>query len=102
MDPNGKIIVNNKKLFLLYPPISKTERYSSEIGNAGGEQIPLGIYCLAAYLRENGYRVMVVDAEAEKLTSQAILDQIIGLAIRSPRAWHADTVNVGTWEILVR
>lgn len=65
-----------KKVFLLYPPISKKERYSSDIGSAGGEQIPLGLYCLAAYIREKGYKVRVVDAEAEKLTSKQILTKI--------------------------
>jgi len=66
----------NKKFYLLYPPISKKERYSSDLGNSGGEQIPLGIYCIASYLRENGYEVKVVDAEAQKLNSKDILKQI--------------------------
>jgi anaerobic magnesium-protoporphyrin IX monomethyl ester cyclase len=72
----GFIYMKNKKFFLLYPPISKKERYSTEIGNAGGEQIPLGIYCLAAYIREKGYTVTVVDAEAENLTTEVIVEQI--------------------------
>jgi len=51
------------KVFLLYPPVSREERYSSKIGSAGGSQIPLGIYCIAAYLRDRGHAVKVVDGE---------------------------------------
>jgi len=80
--------MNNKKLYLLYPPISKKERYSSDIGSAGGEQIPLGIYYLAAYVRDNGYSVMVTDAEAEKLTSREIIEQI--------RKFKPDFVGIGS------
>jgi anaerobic magnesium-protoporphyrin IX monomethyl ester cyclase len=57
------------KIVLLYPPISKRERYSSSIGNAGGRQIPLGIFYVASFLRANGYEVAVLDAEAGNLTA---------------------------------
>ena len=36
-------------LLLVYPPITRFERYSSAIGASGGQQIPLGIYYLASY-----------------------------------------------------
>lgn len=65
-----------KKVYLLYPPITKKERYSSSVGSVGGEQIPLGIYYIAAYLRQNGYDVFAVDAEARKLTEEAIAGEI--------------------------
>jgi radical SAM superfamily enzyme YgiQ (UPF0313 family) len=68
--------MTGKKGYLLYPPISKQERYSSGVGSVGGEQIPLGIYYLAAYLRTRGYVVQVRDAEAEKLTSEDIVRQL--------------------------
>lgn len=55
------------RVLLIYPPISKQERYSSAIGNAGGDQIPLGVFYLAAYLRAHGHEVMVVDGEARGL-----------------------------------
>ena len=73
MKSQGK---NIKKVYLLYPPISKKERYSSEIGSAGGDQIPLGIYYIAAYLRNNGFEVMITDAEAENLKTDDILKQL--------------------------
>ncbi len=64
------------KILLLYPPISKFERYSSEIGNAGGEQIPLGIFYIASTLQKNNFEVKVIDAEAEHLNTEQILDEI--------------------------
>ena len=69
-------MLNEKKIYLLYPPISKIERYSSEIGNAGGEQIPLGIFYLASYLRKFDFEVKLTDAEALKLTSTEIISEI--------------------------
>lgn len=63
----------DRNVLIVYPPLSKMERYSSKLGSVGGEQLPLGIYYLASYLRKNGYDVRVCDAEAEKLTLEDIL-----------------------------
>lgn len=60
------------KLFLVYPPISLWERYSSDIGHAGGRQIPLGVYYLAACMRQAGHDVCVVDGEALGMTVAAV------------------------------
>jgi radical SAM superfamily enzyme YgiQ (UPF0313 family) len=65
-----------KRIYLLYPPISKMERYSSEVGSVGGDQIPLGIFYLAAYMREHGYAVSVTDAEALRMSEEQIEEQI--------------------------
>jgi len=75
-------MAQKQKVFILYPPISKMERYSSKLGSVGGEQLPLGIFYLAAYLRENGYDVMVCDAEAEKLLAEDILGRLEQFAPR--------------------
>lgn len=64
------------------------ERYSSKIGSVGGEQLPLGIFYLASYIRENGYDVMICDAEAEKLTASDILGRI--------RQFSADVVGISS------
>ena len=58
--------VTKPKVLLIYPPISKMDRYGSELGVFGGKQIPLGLFCLAAYLRKQGYPVQAVDAEVEQ------------------------------------
>lgn len=64
------------KVAFIYPPISRLERYSSEIGSAGGSQIPLGIYYLAASLRECGHSVCAIDGEANNLTAEIIVDDL--------------------------
>jgi hypothetical protein len=45
-------------------------------------------------IMENDVAEQVCGSEGNTGLSQ------FNLAIRSPRAWHANTVNVGTWEIL--
>jgi anaerobic magnesium-protoporphyrin IX monomethyl ester cyclase len=65
-----------KKIILIYPPITKLERYCSKIGAAGGEQIPLGIFYVAAYLRSHAWEVQVIDAETEKLTAEQIVSRM--------------------------
>lgn len=57
------------KVLLIYPPISLRERYSSEIGHAGGKQIPLGVYYLASSVRKAGHDVRVIDGEALQMTA---------------------------------
>jgi len=61
------------RVLLIYPPISLQERYSSDIGYAGGKQIPLGIYYLAAYVRERGHDVRAIDAEVLCWSNEQIL-----------------------------
>ncbi|KKL25893.1 hypothetical protein LCGC14_2400750, partial [marine sediment metagenome] len=68
--------MSKPKILLVYPPITKLERYSSAIGASGGEQIPLGVYYLAAYVRERGYGVDVLDGEALGLTNQQIIGRL--------------------------
>jgi anaerobic magnesium-protoporphyrin IX monomethyl ester cyclase len=63
------------RILLLYPPITRFERYSSSIGSAGGQQIPLGIYYLAAYLLKHGVAVSVIDAEANNYSLEQIYNQ---------------------------
>ncbi len=63
------------RVLLIYPPISKEERYSSAIGSAGGRQMPLGVFYLASSLRRRGHEVAVIDGEAENLTAADILER---------------------------
>ena len=44
------------RVLLVYPPISKEERYSSAIGSAGGRQMPLGVFYLASSCGSAGTR----------------------------------------------
>ena len=58
-------------IILIYPPISRSERYSSKfLGAAGGSQVPLGMLYIAAYLEKYGYNVRFIYAEHQKLTEE--------------------------------
>lgn len=63
-------------IILIYPPISVNERYGRNVGNVGGQQPPLGIASLAAYLREKGIRPLLIDALAENMTPADIIETI--------------------------
>ena len=63
----------NPRLLLVYPPILKAERYGSKLGIFGGKQIPLGLFYLAAYVRQNGFAVEALDAESLNLDPEAIV-----------------------------
>ena len=66
------------KVFILYPPISALERHNNIPSYRGinNLMIPPGIFYLAAFLREHGHTVEVVDAEARNLDVDNILDMI--------------------------
>jgi radical SAM superfamily enzyme YgiQ (UPF0313 family) len=61
---------------LIYPPITKRERYSSSIGSAGGSQPPLGVLSLAAWAREKGLHPRVIDGEASQRTAEDIAGEV--------------------------
>ncbi|MBI4875294.1 MAG: radical SAM protein [Acidobacteria bacterium] len=62
------------KILLVYPNITKAERYRGKLGLFGGKQIPLGLYYRAAYLRKNGGPAGAVDAEAGHVPPTEIVD----------------------------
>ena len=68
----GDPLTNGTKVLLVYPNISRNERYRGRLGAFGGKQIPLGLFSLAAFLRQQGYRVDAVDAEARGLGPEAV------------------------------
>ena len=61
------------KVLLVYPNITKAERYRGNLGIFAGKQIPLGLFYLAAYLRKHGCRVDAIDAEAGRLPPDAVV-----------------------------
>ena len=75
--PESPVVTTAKpSVLLVYPPISKLDRYGSELGVFGGKQIPLGVFYLAAYLRQLGYPVQALDAEARELTSDDVVAEL--------------------------
>lgn len=69
---NGKIDV-----LFVHPPCSIAERYGKEdMGDVGGNLIPLGIASLAAYLREKGHGVGVLDCPTLGIDSDKVYEII--------------------------
>ncbi len=75
-------------ILLIFPPTSIASRYGKEsLGKLGGDLIPLGIASIAAFLRENGYGVGVLDCCALGLNQTDVVSiikkidpRIIGLS----------------------
>ena len=61
------------QIVLVNPFITILERYGKDVGDIGGHQMPLGIFYLAAYLRNHGFEVAVIDAEARRLPHEAVV-----------------------------
>ena len=63
-------------IVLVNPFITSQERYGRDVGDIGGHQMPLGIYYLAAFLRTHGFAVRVIDAEAENIPPDNIVENL--------------------------
>jgi hypothetical protein len=64
----------NIDLLLIFPPTSISRRYGkADLGDLGGDLIPLGIASIAAFLREKGYGVGVLDCCALRLSDSEIV-----------------------------
>ena len=64
------------RITLINPFITSVERYGKDIGHIGGHQAPLGLCYLASFLEKNGVLVSLIDAEAEGLKNDRILERI--------------------------
>ena len=61
-------------ILLIFPPTSIADRYGKEdVGDLGGDLPPLGVGCLAAYLRDRGFGVGILDCCALGLDEEEIL-----------------------------
>ena len=65
-----------RRIVLVYPNITKAERYRGNLGVFGGKQIPLGLFYLAGYLREHGCTVDAIDAEARNMPLERLVAHI--------------------------
>jgi len=69
---NGKI-----DILFINPPSTLAERYGKkDIGEIGGDMVPLGIACLAGYLREKGYGVGVLDCPTLRIDADKVYEII--------------------------
>ena len=77
---NGKIDV-----LLIHPPSTIAERYGKEdMGEFGGDLIPLGIASLAGFLREKGYGVGVLDCPTLRIDSDKVYEIIVNKDLFRP------------------
>ena len=70
----------NNKIDILFinPPDSTAERYGKEdMGEVGGDLIPLGMASLAAYVREQGYGVGVLDCPTLRIDNEKVYEIIL-------------------------
>ena len=70
----------NNKIDILFinPPSSISKRYGKEyMGEVGGDLIPLGIASLAAYIREKGYGVGVLDCPTLRIDNEKVYEIIL-------------------------
>ena len=66
-----------KDILLIFPPYEIKERYGGrKVGEVGGYLPPLGIAFLAAYLRNNGFSVDIIDAATLGLSQDELIDRI--------------------------
>ena len=70
----------NNKIDILFinPPDSTAERYGKkDMGEVGGDLIPLGMASLASYIREKGYGVGVLDCPTLKIDNEKVYEIIV-------------------------
>lgn len=80
-------------LVLIYPPVTVKERYARKVGKTvGGNLPPLGIAGLAAFVREKGYLVDVVDSLSLGFQNEDIVRKV-GMLRPKVVGFSALTVN---------
>ncbi len=65
-------------MLLVNPPLTLEERYG-ELAAGGDVLVPLGLCYLAAAIRKEGHSVAILDAEAERLSVDGVVDRIAEL-----------------------
>ena len=65
-------------ILLINPPSSISERYGKEdMGEVGGDLIPLGMASLAAYIREKGFGVGALDCPTLRIDNERVYQIIL-------------------------
>jgi anaerobic magnesium-protoporphyrin IX monomethyl ester cyclase len=64
-------------ILLIFPQIGINERYSRNVGSVGGHIPPLGLASLAAYIREKGFKVGILDAAVEGLSEKTVARKVV-------------------------
>lgn len=70
---------NDEGIVLISPPLTLEERYG-KIAKGGRNAPPLGLCCLAAVARKDGYKVCIIDAPAVGSSYEDIVNEIAWLS----------------------
>ncbi len=71
-------------ILFIYPPFTVKERYGNRpIGRVGGHLPPLGLAQLAAFIREQGYSVDLLDAVALDLGVDQVAEKVAEIVPRT-------------------
>lgn len=97
----------NKKerITLIFPPVSLAERYSKNVGEAGGHLPPLGLLWMAAALEEDGHAVQILDCSVNNWILEDIMNKIerfkpstVGIAIVTQLLERAKEISLAIRE----
>lgn len=80
-------------LLLLNPPLTLKERYG-KLAAGGDKMAPLGLCHLAAVVRQAGFNVRIIDAEAQNFNSQVTVNKILA---QSPRVVGITAVSASIY-----
>ena len=80
-----------RSVVLINPPLSLEDRYGKDMKQFGAVSEPLGIAYIAGYLESQKIQVRIIDAQAENLTSDEVIedilsrkDDIVGISVLTP------------------
>lgn len=81
----------NQSVVLINPPLTLKERYGKDMKHFGAMSEPLGIAYIASYLETKKIPVRIIDAQAENLTIDDVIknivshnDTIVGISMLTP------------------
>lgn len=80
-------ILKIKKIILIYPPTTKKQKFG-KLSSLGSVSPPLGLVYLGTVLKEKGFQVKILDADAHNLNHEAILAVI--------KNWTPDLVGISS------
>jgi anaerobic magnesium-protoporphyrin IX monomethyl ester cyclase len=70
-------------IVLINPPTTLEERYGKEMAKFGAVTEPLGLAYIAGMLEANSIPVTIIDAQAEELSIQEVLDVLVNYSAES-------------------
>lgn len=64
------------KILLVFPPVSLSERYNTNVGDVGGYLPPSGLLYMGAMFEQAGHTVQIMDCEVNDLHQDEVIERI--------------------------